>query len=86
MIQLLMQARDKDNISASKIILDDIVSQAFIFFFAGFDTSSTLMCFAAHELVVNRDIQDRLCKELQQHLAEGNDDISQESRSKMWTW
>jgi len=83
MIHLLMQARDKDSVSASKMTLDDIVSQAFIFFFAGFDTSSTLMCFAAHELAVNRDIQDRLRVEVQQHLAEGNGEISYESLSKM---
>ncbi|XP_024886574.1 cytochrome P450 9e2-like [Temnothorax curvispinosus] len=83
MIHLLMQARNKDSASASKMTLDDIVSQAFIFFFAGFDTSSTLMCFAAHELAVNQDIQDRLREEIQQHLAEGNGEISYESLSKM---
>jgi len=83
MIHLLMQARDKDSVSASKMTLDDIVSQAFIFFFAGFDTSSTLMCFVAHELAVNRDIQDRLREEVQQHLTEGNGEISYESLSKM---
>ncbi|XP_011869160.1 PREDICTED: cytochrome P450 9e2-like [Vollenhovia emeryi] len=82
MIHLLMQARGKDNASP-KMTLDDIVSQAFIFFLAGFDTSSTLMCFIAHELAVNREIQDRLRKEILQHLAEGNGEISYEVLSKM---
>ncbi|XP_012230974.1 cytochrome P450 9e2-like [Linepithema humile] len=81
MIHLLMQARDKE--SSHKMTLDDIVSQAFIFFFAGFDTSATLMCFVAHELAVNRDIQDRLREEVEQHLSEENDTISYESLSKM---
>ncbi|XP_072748639.1 cytochrome P450 9e2-like [Anoplolepis gracilipes] len=80
MIHLLMQARDKN--SSNKMTLEDIVSQAFIFFFAGFETSSTLMCFVAHELALNRDIQDRLREEVQQHLTEENE-FSYESLSKM---
>ncbi|KAG5348096.1 CP9E2 protein, partial [Acromyrmex charruanus] len=83
MIHLLMQAQNKEGTSVHKMTLDDIVSQAFIFFFASFDTSSTLMCFVAHELAVNQDIQDRLRKEVQQYLTEGNDEISYESLSKM---
>nr|XP_012230989.1 PREDICTED: cytochrome P450 9e2-like [Linepithema humile] len=81
MIHLLMQARDKEN--SHKMTLDDIVSQAFIFFFAGFDTSATLMCFVAHELAVKSDIQDRLREEVEQHLSEEDDTISYESLSKM---
>ncbi|XP_012543609.1 cytochrome P450 9e2 [Monomorium pharaonis] len=83
MIHLLMQARDKKSDSVHKMTLDDIVSQAFIFFFAGFDTSSTLMCFAIHEIAVNQDIQDRLREEVRQHLAEGNGEISYDSLTKM---
>ncbi|RLU15176.1 hypothetical protein DMN91_012170 [Ooceraea biroi] len=81
MIHLLMQARDKG--SAHKLTLDDIVSQAFIFFLAGFDTASTLMCFVAHELAVNPDVQTRLRDEVDRHLAEGNGSISYDSMSKM---
>ncbi|XP_011705917.1 PREDICTED: cytochrome P450 9e2-like [Wasmannia auropunctata] len=82
MIHLLMQSRDKKSDNVHKMSLDDIISQAFTFFFAGFDTASTLICFVAHELAVNQDIQDRLRKEVQQHL-EGNGDISYETLSKM---
>ncbi|KAL0107515.1 hypothetical protein PUN28_014677 [Cardiocondyla obscurior] len=82
MIHLLMQARNKDG-QVHKIELDDIVSQAFNFFFAGFDLSSRLMCFVAHELAVHRDIQDRLREEIQRHLAEGNSEISYESLMRM---
>lgn len=81
MIHLLMQARDKS--TTQKMTLDDIVSQAFIFFFAGFETTSTLMCFVVHELAVNPDIQDRLREEVDRHLAEENGEISYESMSKM---
>ncbi|XP_014488265.1 PREDICTED: uncharacterized protein LOC106751726 [Dinoponera quadriceps] len=83
MIHLLMQARDKEGRSVHDMTLDDIVSQAFIFFLAGFGTSSTLMCFLVHELAVNRDIQDRLFEEIERHLAEGNGEISYELMLKM---
>ncbi|XP_011172811.1 cytochrome P450 9e2-like [Solenopsis invicta] len=83
MIHLLMQARDKKSASTHQMSLDDIVSQAFIFFFAGFDTSSTLMCFVVHELAVNKDIQDRLRQEVQQYFVEGNGKISYDSLSQM---
>ncbi|XP_011172813.1 cytochrome P450 9e2-like [Solenopsis invicta] len=83
MIHLLMQAWDKNDASVHKITLDDIVSQAFIFFFAGFDTTSTGMCFAIHELAVNQDVQNRLREEVQHYLAEGNGEISYDLLSKM---
>ncbi|XP_011707163.1 PREDICTED: cytochrome P450 9e2-like [Wasmannia auropunctata] len=83
MIHLLMQSRDKESNSVHKMSLDDIISQAFSFFFGGFDTSSALMCFVAQELAINQDVQDRLRKEVQQHLAEGNGEISYDSLMKM---
>ncbi|XP_011172814.2 cytochrome P450 9e2-like [Solenopsis invicta] len=83
MIHILMQAWDKKDSSVHKMTIDDIVSQAFIFFLAGFDTTSTLMCFAIHELAVNQEIQNRLRKEVQLYLAEGNGEISYDSLSKM---
>lgn len=42
----------------------DIVAQCMSFFVAGFDTTSALMCFMAHELAINPDIQDRLYEEI----------------------
>lgn len=43
---------------------DDYTSQCFLFFLAGFETSSTLMCLAVHELAVNKDVQMRLVDEI----------------------
>lgn len=42
----------------------DIVAQCFIFLFAGFENSAILMCFAAHELMENVDVQERLYGEV----------------------
>lgn len=44
----------------------DIISQALIFFLAGFDTVSTLLTYVAYELAINPEIQKRLKNEIQQ--------------------
>ncbi|KAJ6633344.1 Cytochrome P450 9e2 [Pseudolycoriella hygida] len=43
---------------------EDLYAQCFIFFFAGFDTVSTVMSFMAYELMVNTDAQKKLQKEI----------------------
>uniref|UniRef100_A0A182JKW9 Uncharacterized protein n=1 Tax=Anopheles atroparvus TaxID=41427 RepID=A0A182JKW9_ANOAO len=44
----------------------EMVAQCIIFFFAGFDTVSTCLTFLAHELTVNRDVQDKLYEEIRE--------------------
>lgn len=43
---------------------DELVAQCLIFFLAGFDTTSTTLGFAAYELALNPDIQERLRNEV----------------------
>ncbi|XP_050345938.1 cytochrome P450 9e2-like isoform X2 [Nymphalis io] len=45
----------------------DLVAQAVLFFIAGFDTISTVMSFALHELAVHPEIQERLVQEIKNH-------------------
>jgi cytochrome P450 family 9 len=42
---------------------DDLVAQVVLFFLAGFDTASTLLCFATHLLATHPDVQTRLQEE-----------------------
>lgn len=42
---------------------DDIVSQCFLFFAAGFDTTSSVLSFISYELALNPDAQEELFKE-----------------------
>lgn len=42
----------------------DLVAQCFLFFLAGFDTSSTAISFTAHELALNTEVQDKLYAEI----------------------
>jgi len=68
MLQLMMENRGK--VGKSELSIEDMVSQAFVFFFGGFDSTSTLMCFAAHEIAVNPNVQERLQNEIDQVLEE----------------
>lgn len=52
----------------------ELIAQAFIFFFAGFETISWTLSFALYELAVNEDVQARLFEEVreaEQSLDEG---------------
>jgi cytochrome P450 family 9 len=54
---------------------DDIVAQALLFFFAGFDTVSTASCFMALELAIYPDVQKKLQDEI--------DAVNQEHNGKI---
>ncbi|XP_051157445.1 uncharacterized protein LOC127279250 [Leptopilina boulardi] len=81
MIHLLMEARDKDN--GVELTTDDIISQSFIFFLAGFDTTSTAMCFVAHELAMNPEIQEKLREEIETFTENGEEKITYDTLTKM---
>ncbi|XP_051170709.1 cytochrome P450 9e2-like [Leptopilina boulardi] len=77
MLQLLMDTRGKDK----KVDLtpEEITAQAFVFYFAGFDTISTTMSFVAYELAINPDVQLRLQDEIDTVLRDSNGEPSFET-------
>lgn len=82
MIQLLMDSRSKREPGKELTILN-MTSQAFIFFLAGFETSSTLMSFATHEIAVNPDIQEKLQNEIDEVMENTNGQPSYEAINEM---
>ncbi|EAT35330.1 AAEL012492-PA [Aedes aegypti] len=64
-LQLLMQLKNKGTLEESKedsketISMNDVIAQAFLFFFGGFETSSKALSFALFELALNPELQEK---------------------------
>nr|AAV68097.2 cytochrome P450 CYP6P9 [Anopheles funestus]ABC87786.1 CYP6P9 [Anopheles funestus] len=54
----------------------ELAAQAFIFFLAGFETSSTTQSFCLYELAKNPDIQERLRQEINQAIEENDGQVT----------
>ncbi|XP_033323897.2 cytochrome P450 9e2 [Megalopta genalis] len=81
-IQLMMENRDK--LGPGKRLTNlDIAGEAFSFYFGGFETTASLLSFAAHELAANPAIQKRLQEEIDQVLKDSNGDVSYEAINGM---
>ncbi|OAD56683.1 Cytochrome P450 9e2 [Eufriesea mexicana] len=81
MLHLLTQAKDKT--TTHELTIDDITSQAFLFFLGGSDSLANLLCYMVHELAVNPNIQERLHEEVNHYFEEMKGEISYETLSKM---
>ncbi|XP_066602048.1 uncharacterized protein [Prorops nasuta] len=79
MIQLMVDSKAK----GKQLTLEDMTAQAMIFFFGGFDTTSTLMCFASYEIAVNPEVQEKLLEEIDKVLEETNGEPTYESINNM---
>lgn len=60
-----------------------LASQAFVFFLAGFETSSTTMSNALYELALNFQIQDKLREEINQQYAKHGNNLIYENIKHM---
>jgi cytochrome P450 len=67
------------------VVLDDetVIAQAFLFFFAGLDTIQTALTFAAYEIAVNQDVQERLAEEIIPIMEKNNGALTYESVNEM---
>ncbi|XP_049762157.1 cytochrome P450 6k1-like [Schistocerca cancellata] len=70
-------------VSPTKLTIEDVAAQAFIFFGAGFETSSSTMSFALHELALHPHCQTKLQHEIDSVLKETGSDITYDALSKM---
>jgi cytochrome P450 family 6 len=88
-LNMLIQLKNKGSIDGEfstetkKLTLNECLAQAFLFFFAGSDTSSTTISFALTELAFNQDIQDKLRAEILEKTKDKNGEISYETLHEM---
>nr|ARN17937.1 cytochrome P450-14 [Cephus cinctus] len=83
-IDLLIDMKEhSDNMSDVDVTDNLIAAQAFIFFVAGFETSSTTMSNALYELALNQDIQDKLRQEIKEEIMKNNGELTYEAVKDM---
>jgi cytochrome P450 family 6 len=71
------------NNAADPISIEEVAAQAFIFFLAGFETSSTTMSFALYELAMNQDIQEKARQSIQKVLEKHGGNLTYDAITEM---
>lgn len=75
-MHLLMQLMKKESLEGEsdvvgeKLTVEQVAAQAFMFFLAGFETSSTAMCYTLYELSQNQEVQDKARDEVRKVLSQ----------------
>ncbi|XP_018571706.1 cytochrome P450 6a8-like [Anoplophora glabripennis] len=96
-LHLLLQLKNKGKITdddsftpdgqkvdgGTYMTFDEVAAQCYLFFIAGFETSSTTMTFAIYELAVNQDIQDKVRKEVNEVLKKYDNKFTYEAMNEM---
>ncbi|XP_062137476.1 probable cytochrome P450 6a23 [Drosophila sulfurigaster albostrigata] len=78
-----MYQKHQEGNTEDGLSFEELAAQAFIFFVAGFETSSTTMGFALYELAQHQDIQDKLRAQIKEVLAKHNNEFSYDNIKEM---
>lgn len=83
-VNILMELKDNPDKLGDEVDFTEslLASQAFVFFAAGFETSSTTMSHALYELAQHQDVQDKLRKEIKEEFKK-NDGVLKYETIKM---
>ncbi|KAK3925060.1 putative cytochrome P450 6a23 [Frankliniella fusca] len=82
-VDILMQLKSKNSGDTDGIDADILPAQAFIFFLAGFETSSSTLANVMTELAHNPDVQDKVRAEVERVLAKHNGNITYEALGEL---
>lgn len=83
-LDLLLQLKnngkyDGEQKEIGKISFTDLAAQCFMFFLAGFETSTTALSYALYELSINQELQDKTRAEIEKVLKNYNGEVTYES-------
>lgn len=83
-LQLLMDMLGKEGENEENTLtFKELAAQAFLFYIAGYETSSTLISFVMVELSANQEIQDKLRHEIDEVLDQNNGELTYEAVHSM---
>ncbi|XP_055545096.1 cytochrome P450 6a8-like [Wyeomyia smithii] len=88
-MSLLLEIKNKGKLSTEPnsggegITVAEMAAQCFIFFTAGFETSSTTMNFCLYELAMNPELQERLRGEIREAIAKDDGALTYETLLEM---
>ncbi|XP_018576632.1 cytochrome P450 6a2-like [Anoplophora glabripennis] len=89
-LQLLINIKNNKDAQASgyqgdgkTLTMDEVAAQSFVFFIAGYETSSITMTFALFELATHQNIQEKVREEIERVLAKYSGEITYDSLGEL---
>lgn len=79
-LNLLLELKNNNETS---LTIEEMAAQCFVFFVAGFETSSSTMGFCLYELALNQDIQEKVRTEILETLENHNGEFTYECMQDM---